>query len=452
MDLDTLTVGLSGLNANSAGLDLIGNNLANLNTVGYKESQISFSDVLGQTFSTGSSQGVDLGMGVQVSGTQTDFSQGSIQSTGNPLDVAIQGNGFLVENSNGGTAYTRDGQLQLDQNNNLVSESGANVQGYTTNPTTGQIDPNLGLQNIQIPASTPATVTSQIQATMNLDAGSPAGTQFSTSFQIYDSLGTAHPATLTLQSAGTAGTPPTTTWNYDLTIPKSDIAGSTSSTTGNYSLVTGATALASPNSGGLVFNSNGTMTSAYIGATAPTTLPALGNLKFPPTGTTMPSLADGATLSPNITLNLVSGTNNAPLVTGSNSASAVTASSQNGAAAGTMSSVAVNADGTIAATYTNGQTVDVAQIAVAQFPDVEGLTSQGGGLYSSSVLSGAATIGAPGAAGAGNLVGGALEQSNVDLASELTQIITYQRGYEANAKTISTTDQLLMDALNLIQQ
>jgi flagellar hook protein FlgE len=445
MSLNTFSIGLSGLNANTEGLTVVGNNLANLNTVGFKGSNVTFSEVLGETLATGS-----VGLGVQVSSVRPSFTAGTVQSTNNPFDVAIQGKGFLILNDGTGNMYTRAGNLHLDKDNNLVADNDARVQGFLQDPATGKIDPNLGLQSIKLPSGLDAPITtSQLQAIMNLDANAPSGTKFTTSFQIYDSLGQTHTATINMQKEISATTPPVTRWRFDVTIPNKDVAGVAATNTQKRSLITGNVAVEPPAEGALLFDSTGKLVSAYLGAD-PATPPALADLTIPATGATMPTMATGGTLSPAIKWKLLTDTG-APAVSGYSNPSEVTFSSQNGASAGSLSSFSINPDGTISAVFTNGKNVNFAQIALAQFNNVDGLTTLGGGLYRESAASGSAFIGAPGESGRGRLLGGALEQSNVDLATELTKIITFQRGYQANAKIITVTDQIMQEAMNLKQ-
>ncbi len=320
------------------------------------------------------------------------------------------------------------------------------IQGYVLNPSTQTVDPNLGLQNIQLPTGVESPVlTSKFGMSMNLDASATNATQFTTSVQLYDSTGVSHVATISLQKQISSATPPVTQWNFDITIPKADTAAGG---TGNLSLLTGLTATATPSAGTLVFDNSGNLTSAYIGS-APSTLPALADLKIPPTGVTLGAMANGAALSPAITWNLLS--NGSPSITGFANASNVSASTQNGAAPGSLSNIAINTDGTISATFTNGRTLSFAQIALAQFGNVDGLSLVNGGLYAQTPASGSAVVGAPGTGGTGTLVGGALEQSNVDLATELTKVLTFQRSYQANAKVITATDQLTQTTIQMLQ-
>lgn len=455
MSLTTFSTGLSGLATNSQGLNVIGNNLANLNTVGFKTSNISFTDVLGQTFSTpGTAKAgntMHVGLGAQVGGVRAAFTQGSVQTTNNPLDVAIQGKGFLVANKGNERHYTRAGNLHLDAEGNLVAENGHNIQGYVRNPATGKIDGNLGLATIKMPSGLDNPVsTSEFELAMNLDANAKDGSQVNSSIQVYDSLGKPHIATMTLQKEISGGNTPVTKWRFDITIPRNEVAGIAADNTEKFSLITGDVATAAPAAGTLLFDNAGKLVSAYFGAD-PATPPALANIKIPNTGVTLPQMANGASLNTSgITWRLLS-SSGTPNVTAFAGASEITASSQNGAAAGSLSNLSIQSDGTISAVFSNGKTVDVAQLVLAQFSNVDGLLSQGGGLYAESTASGSSFLGVPGEGGRGRVTSGALEQSNVDLATELTKIITFQRGYQANARIITLTDQIMQETLNLRQ-
>jgi flagellar hook protein FlgE len=454
MGLTTFSTALSGLSTNSQGLNVVGNNLANLNTVGFKSSTISFTDVLGQTFSTtGTPQSGNLmsvGLGAQVGSVRQTMTQGTIQTTNNPLDVAIQGKGFLVVKNDSGQFYTRAGNMHLDSNGYLVSDNGSAVQGYVRNPATGKIDSNLGLTSIKMPSGVDSPIsTSLFELAMNLDAGAPDGTQFNTSVLVYDSLGKGHLATITLQKEISGGATPTTKWRFDVTIPNNEIAGVAATDTSKFSLITGAVVTGAPAAGTLVFDNVGKMVSSYLGPD-PATLPAVSNITFPPTGVTLPAMANGATLSSGITWKLLADPTT-PDITAFTSPSEVTASMQNGAAAGSLSNLSIGPDGTISAVFSNGKTAQVAQIVLAQFSNVDGLIPQGGGMYSESLASGSSFFGVPGEGGRGQILSSALEQSNVDLAAELTKIITFQRAYQANAKMITVTDQLMQETMNMRQ-
>jgi flagellar hook protein FlgE len=454
MGLTTFSTALSGLAVNSQGLNVVSNNLANLNTVGFKSSNVNFTDVLGQMFSVaGTPQSgtvMNIGLGAQVGSVRRTNGQGSIQTTSNPLDIAIEGKGFLVVKNNGGQFFTRAGNLHLDANGSLVTDNGSEVQGYLRNPATGKIDTTLGLGAIKLPANVNNPVpTSMFEMAMNLDAGAADGAQFNTSVQIYDSLGNSHIATLTMQKEISGGATPVTRWRFDITIPNNEIAGVPSTDTQQFSLITGAVATQPPSAGALVFDSTGKLTSAYTGPD-PGTPPPLADITFPPSSVTLPQLTNGGTFNTGLTWKLMD-SQGTPEVTGYGSPTSVTASSQDGTGAGTLTNFAIGPDGTITAVFSNGQVSNVAQIVLASFANEDGLVQQGGGFYSESIASGSSFIGAPGEGGRGQLLSAALESSNVDLASELTKIITYQRGYQANARVITATDQIMQETMNMKQ-
>lgn len=452
MGLSTFSTGISGLTANSQGLNVTGNNLANLNTVGFKSSTISFAEVLGQTYAAPNSGFMHVGLGTQVGSVRPLFTQGGPQSTSNPLDVLIQGKGFFVlSGGNGGNFYTRAGNFKLDSNGVIVGTNNLPVMGYAKDPITGVIDTSTLPKAIKLPSGLSSPLpTSTFELGMNLDSNAPAGTQFSTTFQVFDSLGAPHLATLTLQKKAPAGTPPTTDWDFDITIPNKDISGVASTNTQKFSLMTGAVAAAAPNGGSLRFNSAGQLVAAWTGATPPAT-PSLANLSIPPASVTWPDLGNGGRLSTvGMTWNLL-GAGGSPNISGFASASTVTSTNQNGTAAGSPSGITVQSDGTITASFSSGQTIDIARMAIAIFNSPEGLVPRGSGLFSEHSSSGSPSIGAPGDGGRGLLLGGSLEGSNVDLATELTNIITFQRGYQASARIITVTDQVLQETINLRQ-
>jgi flagellar hook protein FlgE len=377
---------------------------------------------------------------------RASFTSGAAQTTNNPLDLAIQGKGFLVVNDGVRNLYTRAGNLHIDANNTLVADNGYVVQGYLQDPATGQIDPNAGLQSIQMPVGlNNPTVTSEFELAMNLDANAPDGTRFNTSFLMYDSLGQAHTATLTMEKDISGGATPVTRWRFDITIPNRDVAGVAPTDTNRLSLITGAIAVDPPAAGALQFDNAGNLISAYLGAD-PATPPALADLSV--ISGALPAMAGGGVLSPALNWRLAN-TGQGTTVSGYASPSEVTYSTQNGSGAGTLASLSVDPDGMVQATFTNGETIDFARLVLAQFNNVDGLAPAGGGLYLETRNSGVAFIGGPGEGGRGQLMAGALEQSNVDLAAELTKIITYQRAYQANARVITTTDEIMQEMINI---
>src|SRR6185295_6870462 len=298
MGLNTFSTALSGLDSSSMGLNVVGNNLANLNTVGFKQSNVSFSEVLGQHFSTPGGNVGHIGLGSQVQSVRAEFSQGGIQTSTNPLDVAIQGQGMIVLSDKGTRLYSRAGSMHLDSTGNLVSGGGANVQGYAQNLATGLIDKSLGLKDIQVPNTLVApTPTSLFEIGMNLDSAAPTGSTFSSNVQLFDTQGTSHMATLSMVKDISTDTVPVTRWRFDLTIPTNQTANSSPTDTTSISLLTGLTATTPPAAGALVFDGNGVMTSAYLGSD-PATNPALADITVPPSTVTLPALSNGASLTP----------------------------------------------------------------------------------------------------------------------------------------------------------
>ena len=447
MAFTTFSTALSGLSTNTQGLNVVGNNLANINTVGYKSTNISFMDVLGESVAGAGSGGSNIGLGAQVGRVAAVFTQGGLETTNSPTDVAIQGTGFFVVSDGSAQVYTRAGNFHIDAEGNLVTPTGHNIQGYVKDPNTGLIDTNGALGTVKIPSNTGnSNATSKFELALNLDAGAAVGATFTTTVQVYDSLGKAHLASVDFVKDAVTATD--ATWKFDVTIAEKELTGIPATSTNRYSLLTGGVAAATPAAASLVFDSNGKLKSVYTGAT-PGTLPPVDNLNVPPTGVTIPSFASSATLNPGGLKWKLVADNGDFNATGFASASNVTFSNQDGVPPGDMNSLTIQADGTVAGVFSNGLTLEVAKIAIAQFNNENGLTPQGNGLFSESAASGSLLLGIPGQGGRGRLVGGALELSNVDLAAEFTKIITYQRGYQANARMITATDEILQETMNL---
>lgn len=448
MGLNTFTTALSGLATNTQGLNVVGNNLANMNTVGFKTQTVSFTDILGQTVAGSSAaSSANVGLGSKVGQVSSVFSQGGFETTNRETDVAIQGKGFFVVNNGEGNFYTRAGNFSIDADGNLVDPSGFRVQGYTRDPNTGLIDTSGLLSDVRIPASTGfSNPTGAIELALNLDAAAPVGEVFNTSIQVYDSLGEPHVATIRfVKDSVVAGE---TRWNFDVTMPHRDFEGIPSTSTDQFSLISNAVASATPDQGTVVFDSNGQLTSVFLGA-PPATLPPAADQVIPGAG--LPLLANGGAMMPNDLLWRFISANGEPNVSGLARASAVSFNNQDGVPPGSMSSISIQPDGTVTGIFDNGLTIDIARLGLAQFRNENGMISRGNGLFVGSSASGAVLIGLPGQGGNGRLVGGAVELSNVDLATEFTKIITFQRGYQANARIITATDQILQETMNLRQ-
>ena len=415
--MSSFSIALSGLTADSAALDVVGNNMANLNTTGYKDSTVSFYDLLQQSVAGGSTQ---IGGGVSAPQTERIFTQGSIQTTGGNFDAAINGNGFfVVQNPAGNTLYTRAGNFQLDANGDLVTATGQFVQGWSAQ--NGVVNTSGAIGNITIPSNALQTpsATQNIALSLNLNAAGVSGEasgSFSTTVQAVDSLGVSHTLTFnfTEQSPGT--------WNYEVDIPGQDLSGGTAGT---------PSAVAT---GQLTFDQNGNLTSP----TAPATV------AISATG-----LQDGAN-DMNINWNLATEDGNgSPLVTQYAAASAVSAATQDGIPASQVTQVSIANGGAITAQFSNGNQVVVGQLALASVSNPDSLIAVGQNNYEVGANTATPVVGVPLTGTLGTVEGGALEDSTVDIATEFTNLIVYQNSYEANSKVISTLDQVTQNLLNL---
>jgi flagellar hook protein FlgE len=408
--MPSFSIALTGLEANSVALDTIGNNLANLNTTAFKGQTTSFSDLFYQNIgSTGSGDALQVGLGTQVSGTNTDFSQGSLSTTTNSTDMALNGSGFFVVDQGGLEQLTRSGNFQLDQSGNLQTTTGAGVMGYAA--ANGVVNTNTPLTTLQIPvdATQAAQATENFGITANLDAATAVGGTFSTTITMYDSLGTSHAATVNFTKTAD------NTWSYGISLPAGDATGTPVNNTGT-----------------LTFNSSGAL------------LTPAANVK----GISFPTLSDGAN---DMTFNWdLYNSAGAPQIGQTVGTSTATASTQDGFASGSYKSFSVDSAGVISAGFSNGQTETIGQIAVASVTNEEGLTVEGENNYQTTAASGAASVGAPGAGGRGSIEDDTLEQSNVDISTEFANLIVAQRAFEANSKTVTTFDTVTQETINMI--
>lgn len=411
---------LSGLNASQQKLNVIGNNLANINTVGFKASSVQFSDMVSQSVGGSSVNPMQVGLGVTTGAISPLMTQGGFENTGVATNVAIQGNGFFVVGSGTAESYTRAGNFTFNADGMLVTADGLPVQGYTTSNGAGGIVTGGALSNIVIPPGTllAPVATTQFNTTSNLNAAAAVGDTFTSSVQIVDSLGTTHVATITYTNTGAGA------WSYDITVPGQDITGGTAGTP--KSLLTAP--------GSVTFNSAGAL--ATVNTATPANVTIAG-----------PAWANGATAGA-LTWNLLAA-NGTTSLTGFNAASATASVTADGSVAGAIDTISIDGEGQLIASFGAGKTAVVAQLALATFNNAQGLVKLGSNRFGSSVAAGQPNIGAPGIGGRGNLVGNTLEQSNVDIAQEFTQMILAQRGYQANAKGITVADEVLTDTLQL---
>ena len=421
MAVGAFSAGLSGMNANATYLSVIGNNLANINTVGFKTSAVNFTDLVSQSVGGSSANPMQVGLGVVTGSISPVFSQGVPQSTREATNVAIQGSGFFLIRQGTANSYTRDGSFSFNNAGLLVTTDGMPVQGWSTrDPVTGNIVTTGAPGDISIPPGVlrPPVATTQMSTAINLDANAVVGDTYSTNVQIYDSLGSPHIVSITFTSTGPGA------WSYDATVPGDEVTGGVAGTP--FSIGTGTVG----------FDATGALNPATgINGGVP------ADVTF-----TTPAWSNGAAPS-TLLWDLVDGTSST--LTGFDSASSTSSKTQNGAAAGRIDSVSILIDGTIQATFGAGQTVAVARLALANFNNPKGLVKLGLNRYGESQSSGLPSVGEPGTGGRGTLIGSALEQSNVDIAQEFTQMILAQRGYQANSKTIVVSDEILVDTLQL---
>lgn len=418
MSLNALFVGSSGLTTNSSALDVIGNNLANINTTGYKGQRMVFRDVVYQTLSAGTSSSTttgginpaQVGFGVGVGSIGALFTQGNLNPTGRSLDAGISGTGFFVMRNGQDQAFTRAGAFGVDSSGYLVDPAtgfrvqrfGAVGEGSATDPAF-QIPGNL---DIQIPFGTGAAgvATTEVRYQGNLSTSMQVGDVGTTAIQIYDGQST--PRALTVTFTKTAANTYTAS---------ALVSGGTATVTG----------------GNITFNDSGVL----VGP---------GSLSIAVTG------LPGITGTQNVTLQLgTPGQTNG--LTQFGGATTVSAVNQDGSGFGTLTDVSIDASGIVQGKFTNGRTINLAQIAIAGFNNEDGLIRTGNNYFRSSVASGEALIGLAGQGGRGTLQGGALEQANVDIAIEFSKLIVAQRGFQVNARTISTTNDTLQELASIIR-
>jgi flagellar hook protein FlgE len=411
--MGNFSIALSGLDADTVALNTIGNNLANLNTTAYKGQTTSFEDLFYQQIGqSGSGDAIQVGAGTKVSGTSTDFTEGTIlpDANANSGDMALAGNGFFVVQQGGVQSLTRAGNFQLSSSGDLITQDGQQVMGYPA--VNGVVNQNSSLTPLSIPTGVTegAQATQNFSVTMNLNSNATLGTAFSTPVTIYDSLGQSHQATVSYTKTGT------NTWSYSVGLPAGDYTGTPTNNTGT-----------------LTFDSSGNLIS-------PT-----GSVS----GISFPGLTDGASdLSFNWNLNDSSGN---PTVSQLASASSNGPGTQDGFASGVYQSFTVDPSGVITAQFSNGKISTIGQVAVATVANTEGLTASGSNDFSTTAASGLASIGVAGAGGRGTIDDAALEESNVNISTEFSNLIVAQRAFEANSKTVTTFDTISQDVLGMIR-
>lgn len=427
--LSSMNSGVSGLKAESEALGVVGDNIANVNTSGFKAQRAVFEDVLGHSILAGTSSALP-GSGVRVGNIQQMFTQGTLSNTGVATDIALNGDGFfVVKGTVDGVSsdfYTRAGEFVIDKDGKLTNSQGMKVQGYQAN---GDGTFAASISDVSAPtAALPARATQALTITANIDSADavpplawditdPANTSnFSTTMSVYDSLGNAH--TMDVYFVKTADN----AWDYHAVTNGADMNPPTAG-------------FAEVGSGNLTFTTNGALDTVTTGTAISATF------------------GGGATAAQAITLDF--GTSIAAGGTGLDGTtqfagpSNVSSQSQDGYASGDFSGVSVDGQGVVTGLYTNGQKIAMSQLSIAKFRSNDGLGRAGQNLWIATRESGTAAMGTAGSGGRGATTGGALEGSNVDLAQEFVNMIQHQRSFSANSKTITTADEMLQELINI---
>lgn len=403
--IGSLYSGISGLKANTSAMAVIGDNIANVNTTGFKTSRVEFSNIFNATLGQSRNQ---IGRGVTMSGTAANWNSGTMETTNTVTDLAINGPGMFIvrDPSSNGQYYTRAGQFEFDGNNMLVNGDGLEVQGYTLDAAG-----NTGaMGSIMLPngVSTPQATT-EITMGINLDASAAVGETFDTTLSVYDSVGSS--VELNFNFERVAGG-----WDYYV-LPSTGTA---------------TPAAGTPNQ--FVFDASGNL---VPGTSTPANADPQIQLTLPGETLTIDWTILDAALASDGSITQYAGT------------SVKTAQTQDGFPSGMLQGISVDEDGIFTALYSNGTMSPFAQIAVADFASYAGLSKQGANLFTSSLASGQPVISVPNTAGVGAIAPSSLEQSNVDLAQEFVALITTQRAFQANSKVITTSDEVLSELINI---
>ena len=432
--LQALLAGVSSIKAQQTRMNVIGNNLANINTTAYKDTSVSFEDLVNQTLTSGSGPSknlggtdpIQVGLGVTVGSTTVDTSQGSFNATNVPSDLAIQGNGYFAVSNGQSMSYTRDGGFNVDASGNLVQAStGQRLLGWQADAS-GKIDTTAQVtaaSNLTIPVGTATSVQATTSAILNgnLNASAISTDTWSTQTTVFDSLGVAHDVTVVFSNpqspppvgyAAPAGS--TTSWDWK-------------SYEGSAATGTPIGDSASAGNQPLFFNSSGVYNNVFgAGAADKITVPASGG------GSATPVTLDFSQISQ------LSETSSVGI-------------QANGFPPGELQNYSIGTGGVITGVFSNGMTRPLGQVALVGFANPAGLSQTSQNLAVASVNSGLPTFSSPGTGAVGTITAGYLEQSNVDIGTEFTNLIVTQRGFQANTKIVTTVDQMLQDLVNMKQ-
>lgn len=421
--LRTFNIGVTGLQATGAGMGVIGDNIANSGTNGFKSSRAEFQDVLATSLK-GIDGGDQFGAGTKLSHIKPIMTQGDIARTESITDIAINGDGFFQVDAPFGKGYTRDGSMHFNKDGQLVNPDEYKVLGYQANEKgeiTNRLEP-IKLGNTTIPAK----ATSDVNVNMNIDSRQDVKTfnpqdpentsSFSHTITVYDNVGTARLVTLYYNKTANNN------WQYHAMVDGADAEGGQEGT------------MVEMANGTLVFNAKGQLQAEQ---------PGQNSFNF------NKGAAPGQQINFNFGESLSEGGTGLDATTQYGSDTAVARHTQNGASAATLTSLSFNDDGILTAVYDNGESRDIAQIAIAKFENNEGLFKVGKNLFKESKKSGQAAMGKPGESGRGEVLSKSIELSNVDIANEFVGLMTTQRNFQANARTLTTADQMLQEVLNI---
>ncbi|MBT8340351.1 MAG: flagellar hook protein FlgE, partial [Desulfatitalea sp.] len=406
----------SGLKANTSAMAVIGDNIANVNTTGFKTSSVLFANVFNATLGQSRNQ---IGRGVNMSGMSSNWNAGTMETTSNVSDLAINGQGMFIvrDPANNGQYYTRAGQFEFNGSNLLVNQDGLEVQGYDIDAV-GNIGA-LGTITLPNGISTPSA-TQEVTLGLNLDAGAAVGDTFDTTVSVYDSLGNSVELNLNFESTAA------NTWRW---------------------WVAPSTGAASPAGAGPPADYN-VLSFDASGALVPgSCTPAMGVGDVGPQ-ITVTGLPGNNLAIDWVMLNAATGASDGS-ITGYAGSSVKTAQTQDGYPSGMLQGISADEDGFFTALYSNGTVAPFARIALADFASYVGLSKQGSNLFTSSLASGQPVITSPNSAGVGAIAPSSLEMSNVDLSQEFVELITTQRAFQANSKVITTSDEVLNDLINI---
>ncbi len=424
--LSSLFSGISGLNTNGNAMSVIGDNIANVNTIGFKSTSVTFEDLLGASVG----QGNAIGAGTTLSSLNFDFNQGAFETTGVATDLAIDGKGFFIVNKDGSNYFARAGRFHFDKNGVLINNAGYHVQGFQADEN-GNVTSQVG--DLSVEHNAPPQATTEVNVAANLDSrvdtppafdinDTATTANFSTTLSIYDSLGNAHFLNFFFRKASPLS------WEWHAAVPKDDVTNPLATDT---SLTEVGDGLLTFSTGGALFDetTNTPLTIKWKSGAADSSIAADFGTNINTEGST--TGLDGTTDFGN--------------------ESSVVTQTQNGFGAGSLINMAVNPNGDIEGVFSNGGSRVLGRIALASFANQGGLRRLGGGIFVETTDSGQALVGGPDTGSRGVITSAALEKSNVDLATQFVNMIQIQRGYQANTRTIRTTDQMLVDLIGLIQ-